>query len=147
MKISAGTCILYNNKILFCHPTNGSWVGTYSPAKGGVDEGERIIDAAIRETKEEVGIIITETQISNPNNPIEIIYYNKKKEIHKTVYLFTVKINNLSEIGLTSEIVPTEQLQMEEVDWAGFLNAEQIKEKSFHRFLPLLELLEKSFVI
>lgn len=142
MKISAGTCIIYNNKILFCHPSNGSWEGTYSPAKGGVDVGEKIIDAAIRETKEEIGITILESQISNPNKPIEIIYLNKKKQIHKVVYLFLVKINNLSEIGLTAEIVPTQQLQMEEVDWAGFLNAEQIKTKAFHRFFPLLELIQ-----
>jgi len=143
MKISAGTCIIFKNKILFCHPTNGSWTGTYSPAKGGVDDGEKIIDAAIRETKEEVGIDITLPMISNINNPIEIIYYNKKKEIHKMVYLFLVKINGLSEIGLTSEIVPKTQLQVEEVDWAGFLTSTEIKEKSFHRFLPLIELLEK----
>lgn len=143
MKISAGTCIIYKNKILFCHPTNGSWVGTYSTAKGGVDDGEKIIDAAIRETKEEIGIDITISMISNPNKPIEIIYYNKKKEIHKLVYLFLVKINDLSEIGLSSEIVPKTQLQVEEVDWAGFLTATEIKDKSFHRFLPLIELLEK----
>jgi 8-oxo-dGTP pyrophosphatase MutT (NUDIX family) len=143
MKISAGTCIIYKNKILFCHPTNGSWTGTYSPAKGGVDNDEKIIDAAIRETKEEVGIDITLSMISNANTPIEIIYYNKKKEIHKMVYLFLVKINDLSEIGLTSEIVPKTQLQVEEVDWAGFLTVSEIKEKSFHRFLPLIELLEK----
>lgn len=141
MKISAGTCIVYNNKILFCHPTNASWSATYSPAKGGVDIGEKIIDAAIRETKEEIGIDISETMISNTNQPIEITYFNKKKEIHKVVYLFLVKINSLSEIGLTEEIVPNSQLQVEEVDWAGFLSKEEITEKSFHRFLPLLDLL------
>jgi len=147
MKISAGTCIIYKNKILFCHPTNGSWVGTYSPAKGGVDEGEKLIEAAIRETKEEVGITITEKMILNTETPIEVIYYNKKKDIHKIVYLYLVKINDLSEIGLASEIVPIEQLQIEEVDWAGFLNIEQIKEKSFHRFLTLTQLLETNFAI
>jgi ADP-ribose pyrophosphatase YjhB (NUDIX family) len=141
MKISAGTCIIYKNKILFCHPTNGSWVGTYSPAKGGVDEGETLIDAAIRETKEEVGITISKTQISNVDKPLEIIYYNKKKQIHKIVYLYLVNINNLSEIGLETEIVPKTQLQLEEVDWAGFLTADEIKEKSFHRFLSLTSLI------
>lgn len=142
MKISAGTCIIFNNKLLFCHPTNASWNGTYSPAKGAVDEGETYLQAAIRETKEEVGIDIIKEQIDNLDNPIEIIYYNRKKEIHKIVYLFTVNINTLSEIGLTSEIVPQEQLQMEEVDWAGFLTKEQILEKSFHRFFPLVDLLK-----
>lgn len=142
MKISAGTCIIYKNKILFCHPSNGSWVGTYSPAKGGVDEGESLIDAAIRETKEEVGITISKNQILNSDSPIEVIYYSKKKTIHKIVYLYTVRINDLSEIGLNSEIIPKTQLQIEEVDWAGFLTVDEIKEKSFHRFLNLIDLIK-----
>jgi hypothetical protein len=52
-----------------------------------------------------------------------------------------VAINNLSEIGLETEIVPKKQLQVEEVDWAGFLTADEIKEKSFHRFLTLTDLI------
>ena len=147
MKISAGTCIIYNNKILFCHPTSAAWVGTFSPAKGGVDEDETNLEAAIRETKEEIGVDITHNMISNIDKPIEIIYLNKKNFTHKIVYLYVVKINSLSEIGLTSEIVPVEQLQISEVDWAGFLNIDEIKEKAFHRFLTLTELLEKNFVI
>ena len=147
MKISAGTCIIYKNKILFCHPTSAAWVGTFSPAKGGVDVGETNIDAAIRETKEEIGIDITPSMISDINKPIEVIYLNKKKYTHKIVYLYVVKISSLSEIGLTSEIVPVQQLQIAEVDWAGFLTADEIKVKGFHRFFPLLELLETNFVI
>jgi ADP-ribose pyrophosphatase YjhB (NUDIX family) len=141
MKVSAGTCIKYNNKLLFCHPTSSAWFGTYSPAKGGVNIGETFIDAAIRETKEEIGININISMISNKEKPIEIIYLNKKKSIHKKVFLFIVNINSLSEIGLKGEVVPKEQLQKEEVDWAGFLTKEEILKKSFHRFLPLIELL------
>jgi ADP-ribose pyrophosphatase YjhB (NUDIX family) len=141
MKVSAGTCIKYNNKLLFCHPTSSAWFGTYSPAKGGVNIGETFIDAAIRETKEEIGININISMISNREKPIEIIYLNKKKSIHKKVFLFIVNINSLSEIGLKGEVVPKEQLQKEEVDWAGFLTKEEILKKSFHRFLPLIELL------
>ena len=141
MKISAGTCIKYKNKLLFCHPTSSAWFGTYSPAKGGVDSDESLMDAAIRETKEEIGIEITKTMISNSEKPIEITYKNKGKAIHKKVFLFIVNIISLSEIGLTGEVVPKGQLQKEEVDWAGFLTKEEIIKKSFHRFLPLLELL------
>ena len=54
-----------------------------------------------------------------------------------------VNINSLSEIGLENEIVPKDQLQIEEVDWAGFLTRDEMIKKSFHRFLPLVELLEK----
>lgn len=147
MKISSGTCIIFKNKILFCHPTNSSWIGTFSPAKGGVDEGETKLEAAIRETKEEIGVTITSEMILDVDNPIEIKYLNKKKYTHKIVYLYVVKINSLSEIGLESEIVPKKQLQISEVDWAGFLSAEDIKEKGFHRFFPLLDLLETDFVV
>ena len=86
-------------------------------------------------------IYLSKDKISNPEKPIEVIYYNKKKQVHKIVYLYLVTINNLSEIGLETEIVPTEQLQIEEVDWAGFLAADEIKEKSFHRFLTLTDLI------
>ena len=147
MKISAGTCIIYKNKILFCHPTSAAWVGTFSPAKGGVDTGETFVEAAIRETKEEIGIDIIPSMILNLETPIEVIYLNKKKYTHKIVYLYIVKINSLSEVGLTSEIVPVEQLQISEVDWAGFLTPEEIKVKGFHRFFPLIDLLETNFVV
>lgn len=142
MKISAGIYIKYNNKLLTCHPTSSAWSGTYSPAKGGVNEGETLLDAAIRETKEEIGIDIIPGMISNLESPIEIIYKNKSNKIHKKVYLFEVNINSLSEIGLNTETVPYSQLQTEEVDWAGFLNKEDLNKKLFHRFLPLLDLLK-----
>lgn len=143
MYISAGICFIYNNKILFCHPTNASWKGTFSPPKGGVDEGETYLEAAIREAKEEVGIEVSLNQIENIDNPLEVIYYKRKNKdaIHKIVYLFIVRVNNLSEIGLESEIAPKEQLQIEEVDWAEFLNKEEIADKAFHRFQRLKDLL------
>jgi 8-oxo-dGTP pyrophosphatase MutT (NUDIX family) len=143
MKISAGTLIKYGNKFLFCHPTNSSWVGTFGPAKGGVDEGESLLEAAIRETMEEIGITITEEMISNVNNPIEVLYYKNKKKnvIHKKVYLFAVEIKALSEIGLETELVPKDQLQTAEVDWAGFLTKEEMLDKCFHRFRFLIDTL------
>ena len=85
MKISAGTLIKYNNKFLFCHPTNASLVNSYGPAKGGLGEGEAHIDAAIRETKEEIGIDISKEMISNAENPIEVIYYNKNILYHHII--------------------------------------------------------------
>jgi 8-oxo-dGTP pyrophosphatase MutT (NUDIX family) len=138
MKISAGTAIIYRNKILLCHPTNNSWVNSFSLPKGGVDEGETIIDAALRETREEVGITIGRTQISNLNKPLEFDYINKKNELFKRVYVYIVKIDDLSEIGLKSEIIPTNQLQIAEVDWAGFLDIEEANVKIFYRFKSLL---------
>ena len=90
---------------------------------------------------EEIGVNINLDMISNPNDPIEVIYYTKKKEIHKKVYLYLVDIKSLDEIGLAGEIVPKNQLQLSEVDWAGFMTKEEIELKGFHRFRSLVNML------
>lgn len=130
MVISCGTLIIYKNKVLLCHPT-GNVDGNYSPPKGFVDGNESYVDCAIRETFEEIGINITLKQLSLP---VIEIPYNKGKKIYKKVYLFPIFISSLSEIGLDGEIVPKSQLQLNEVDWAGFLSKEEIKKKIFWRF-------------
>lgn len=144
MKISAGTLIKFDNKFLFCHPTNASWIGSFGPAKGGVDENETLLDAALRETMEEIGIDVKREMIKDTENPLEVIYYKNKKKnvIHKKVYLYLVEINSLNDLNLETEIVPKKQLQTTEVDWAGFLTKEELLEKSFHRFRFLIDLLD-----
>lgn len=140
MKISSGIAIIYNNKILLCKPVN-SGDGNYSLPKGGVDIGETLIDAAIRETIEEVGIYINESQILNKNTPIVIDYINKKNELFKRVSVFIVRIKSLSEIGISSETLDKSQLQPTEVSFAKFLCKEEADIKIFYRFKPILELL------
>jgi len=135
MKISAGILLLYNNKLLLCHPTNAPWAGTYSPPKGLVDDDEDLIDAAIRECKEEVGITIRREQIIDRF----CVPYRKGRNLFKKVYLFKVEIDSLEDIGMTSEIVSKSNLQLEEVDWAGFLTKEDVNEKIFWRFKPILD--------
>lgn len=137
MKISAGIIIRYKNKILLCHPTNKSWFNSYTPPKGGLNPNESLKQAAIRETFEEVGIKISPDQI--PDEPFLIEYTNKGKT-YKQVYLYQVEIFNLAEIYLNSETVPKEQLQIEEVDWAGFLTKEEANQRLFWRFNEIYEL-------
>lgn len=141
MKISAGTAILYKNKILLGHPTSLPWVNSFSPPKGGVDEGETLLQAAIRETWEEVGIKIDESQIENIDSPIEFLYINKKGELFKKCYMFIVKISDLSEIRLQDETLDKSQLQVTEIDWAGFMTRDEAKDKIFFRFQPLLNMI------
>lgn len=141
MKISAGTAILYKNKILLGHPTNLPWVNSFSPPKGGVDEGENFLQAAIRETWEEVGIRVTESQIENIDSPIEFLYVNKKGELFKKCYIFIVKISDLSEIKSECETLDKSQLQATEIDWAGFMTKEEAFDKIFFRFQPLLNMI------
>ena len=39
------------------------------------------------------------------------------------------------------ELVDKSNLQLEEVDWAGFLTADEADEKIFYRFKPILDLI------
>lgn len=142
MKTSAGVAIFYKNKILLGHPTNLPYKNSFSPPKGGVDEGETLLQAAIRETWEEVGIRFNQNLIENVDSPIEFLYINKKGELFKKCFIYVVKISDLSEISLKSEVVNRSQLQLNEIDWAGFLTKEEAKEKIFFRFLPLLNMIK-----
>jgi ADP-ribose pyrophosphatase YjhB (NUDIX family) len=142
-KVSAGVVIILCGKeLLFCHPTGHKWVDTLSFPKGGLEDGEKEIDAALRELKEETSISITKDRITNPDNPIIVDYTNKRGFRYKKVYLYTVNINSPEEIGLNGKEVPTEQLQLEEIDWCGFLSAEESKQKIFHRYSHLLDLVK-----
>lgn len=142
IKTSAGIAILFNKKILLGHPTNQKWSNTFSPPKGTVDNNETYLDAAIRETYEEVGITITNEQISNINSPIEFVYTNKRGIVFKKCYIFIVRVNSLSEIGISTEILDSKQLQLSEIDWAGFLTRDEAINKIFFRFQPLLDFIK-----
>ena len=135
VRVSAGCLIILNNsKVLLGHPTNNSWANCFSPPKGGVDVGETLLQAAVRETKEEMSIDIDISKISNIDNPILIEYNRKGGKIFKKVYLYIIHIGSVSEIGLTSEVIDKSNLQIEELDWAGFLEKDEAKVKIFHRF-------------
>jgi ADP-ribose pyrophosphatase YjhB (NUDIX family) len=140
MKKSAGVVIiLKGEKVLLCHPSNSRWFGTYSFPKGGIEEGESTLDAALRELREETSVIVSKSQILDIKNPIVVFYENKKGIKYKSITLYTVHINDVSEIGLDSEVIPKERLQIEEIDWAGFLDKEQAKDKIFHKTASVLE--------
>jgi len=129
-KESAGLLIIYDNKILLGHPTNSKWYNSYSIPKGGIDEGETPLDAAIRETKEEVGITVPKNLIDKKQ--MSIVY--KTSSYKKTLYYFIVKINDLKQLGLSDLKIPKSDLQLKEIDWAGFIGyKEAMKRVSKHQ--------------
>lgn len=142
IKKSAGVIIiLKNEKVLLCHPTRSKWFGSYSFPKGGIEEDESTLDAALRELKEETSVVINKNKISNIKDPIIVDYVNKKGIKYKTITLYTVYINDVSEINLPSEIIDLERLQVEEIDWAGFLTKSEASVRIFHRISHLLDLI------
>jgi ADP-ribose pyrophosphatase YjhB (NUDIX family) len=130
MKTSAGLVIIYQNKILLVHPTNAPWYGTYSIPKGEIEEGEDLLEAAIRETKEEIGIRYCRECIDNTPHMIE--YKDKKGDIYKRVWCFVINVNEPPR-----KII----MQPEEVDWAGFLDKEEAEKRIFSKLKELINLI------
>ena len=135
---SAGLAIIYKNKILLVHPKNARWTNSYSIPKGHVEPSESALEAAIRETQEEVGISVRYSQIKMPAQETFYIKQKTGKPWKKLSY-FMVHIDYLSDIGLDSEILPKNQLQAEEVDWAGFVDFEEAQKRMIPALLKIIE--------
>ena len=134
---SSGLAIIYKKRILLVHPKNSRWEKTYSIPKGHVEPGESALEAAIRETSEEVGIVVPTSLIDKIER--EIFYYKKEKPWKKISY-FIVRIDDLSEIGLDSETVPKGQLQTSEVDWAGFVSFIDVEKKIIPAMMDIINI-------
>jgi predicted NUDIX family NTP pyrophosphohydrolase len=127
---SAGLVIIYDNKILLEHPKGAKWFGTYSIPKGTIEDGEDKIAAALRETKEEIGIEFTADKI-DPYSEGYITYTDTKGNIYKKVYFYIINLNEPIQIDKN-------KLQKDEVDWAGFLTKEEAEKRIFWRLKRLL---------
>ena len=133
MEISAGFVILQDKKILLEHPTGSKWTGTYSIPKGKVEEDEDVFDAAVRETKEELGIEISVADLVSlyPG----LIEYSNKGKVYKKIFYWIVMPSKRIDIDLS-------KLQKDEVDWAGFLTKEEAETKIFWRQKEILKMLQ-----
>jgi ADP-ribose pyrophosphatase YjhB (NUDIX family) len=131
LQLSAGLAIIQNGAILLAHPKGQKWWGTYSIPKGHIESGEDILEAAIRETREEVGITIDPEDILF-KEPNFIDYKDKKGKIFKRVYYFLV---NPSVKIKSSAINPDNS----EIDWAGFILKDTAEARIFWRLKPILD--------
>lgn len=137
MQISAGLVLIDRGRILLCHPTNAPWRGTFSIPKGLVEPGESLIAAALRETREEVGVEVpAETVMAGG----VVDYVDRRGRRFKQLHWF---VADGSGLGLP-DVLPREQLQLAEVDWAGLLDRSAAEPKIFHRFRPFLALVSSS---
>ena len=131
LALSAGLVVIQDNTILLAHPTGSKWKHTYSIPKGHIESDESILDAALRETKEETGINVNDLIIEDFTENF-IDYTDKKGKLYKRVYYYVAYPDRP-----ITEFTP----QMDEVDWCGFLTKEEAKSKIFWRFKPLLKYL------
>lgn len=116
---AAGVAIIYDNKILLVHPTGASWKkGSCGIPKGRIEQGEDLMESALRELEEETGIRLEPAQLNPEMHTVDSI----GKDGNRQLIYFVAQIQDLSEIGLDSERVPKDQLQIEEIDWAKFVS-------------------------
>jgi len=138
---SAGVAIVFGDKVLLGHMTKRKWWGGYTIPKGHLDGKETIPQAALRETFEEVGIRIPKNLM--PSKYQTCPYVKKGKGHYKDVHYYTIVIDSLDQLGLKDEVIPKSQLQLEEVDWAGFI---PIKE-ALKRISPVMKPIIESLMI
>ena len=135
MELTAGLVVIQKGSILLVHPKGSSWYGTYSIPKGHIEEGEKILDAALRETREETGLMIDKSDIIDPE-PKFIDYKDKRGTTYKRVYFYIVNPKNLIEKAAIST-------DNEEVDWAGFILEKKAHSRIFWRQKDILAEIEK----
>tara|TARA_S200002703_G_scaffold119198_1_gene104944 strand:+ start:2242 stop:3120 length:879 start_codon:yes stop_codon:yes gene_type:complete len=134
---SAGFAIVYNGKVLLAHSAGKPRYTAYGIPKGHLDGDETVLQAALRETQEEVGITIPTKLI--PSSYRTCPYMHKKKGHWKDVHYFTIVIESLGEIGLKDEVVPKSQLQAAEVDWAGFIPLKKARKVTSSVMKPIID--------
>lgn len=139
MKISAGI-LIYRFKpdlqVFLGHPggpffknkDNGAW----SIPKGHVEDNEDIVEAAIREFKEETGI---------PVEGKNVIYLDNVKAGHKRIYIWAFEKDYDGKIK--SNMVNDSKFgTFPELDKAQYFDIEIAKKKINSKQLPFLERLE-----
>jgi ADP-ribose pyrophosphatase YjhB (NUDIX family) len=135
---SAGVAITWNKSILLVHPTNASWKNALSIPKGMLDEGEDVMAGAIRELKEETGIAIKKTDLGADPQTM-VINYERNGKIYKQLTVFFLYVNDEIKTKLQiADKIPKQNLQLAEIDWAGFIPLSEVENKIMPRLMPVV---------
>ena len=142
---SAGLVIIWDGMVLLGHSTNRKKFASYGISKGGIEEGESHLEAAIRETREEFGIKVPKSLIGKDEHTFTVT--SRKYKYNKVVYYYIVEVKELSQIGLKDIVVPKRQLQTEEVDYAAFMKRDEaLKYTMVSQFGVLQNLTNKGLI-
>lgn len=108
MEIVAGCVIKKDDKILMVQEAKQKYYGQWNFPAGHVDEGENIMEGAIREVKEETGCDVKLTGVL----PIKTVY---QKDIPTLIVEFTAEILNENIQFDKSEILDVKWIDIEEI--------------------------------
>jgi len=118
-RLSCGVVIVnHERELLLCHVTgHGHW----DLPKGGIDSGESPIDAALRETREETGLVLAPDELTDLGRFV----YSERKDLH----LFAARMQRFDVAGLWCESHFAEHWtgkrlpEMDAYGWFGFERA------------------------
>ena len=108
MDIVAGCVIKKDNKILMVQEANEKYYGQWNFPAGHVDEGENIMEGAIREVKEETGCDVKLTGLL----PIKTVY---QTDIPTLIVEFTAEIINENIKFDKNEILDVKWIDIEDI--------------------------------
>ena len=141
-RFSAGLAIIWDGKVLLAHTTGRKANTGWGIPKGGVDKGESKINAAIRETYEELGVKVPMDLIDK--NEHTFVVTSRQKKYTKIVTYYLVKIDELSQVGLKKPKISKGKLQLEEIDAAEFMRVDQAKKRIMFSQYPILNVLQNN---
>jgi 8-oxo-dGTP pyrophosphatase MutT (NUDIX family) len=144
-RYSAGLAIVWNKKVLLLHTTGRGTAHSYGIPKGGIDGKESNLDAALRETDEECGIVVPSKLVDK--NEHTFVVTSRKYKYNKVVTYFIVEVKDLKDIGLKGPDISKSQLQLEEVDIAGFYDYREAMKLIMKSQAPVItKLLSKGLI-
>ena len=108
MDIVTGCVVKKDNKILMVQESNEKYYGQWNFPAGHVDEGENIMEGAIREVKEETGCDVKLTGLL----PIKTVYQN---DIPTLIVEFTAEIINENIKFDKNEILDVKWIDIEDI--------------------------------
>lgn len=136
MRITAGLLIIYRKQVLLVQQGYDHDKSHLSIPKGGISDGECPLDAAIRETTEETGIIIDKKYIDTTPRLLNI---HNKQFCRRLIYF----IVNLPDNYILPQI---KIYDSQEIVWAGMLDAENAFVHIQHSQLPILFHLDETHI-
>ncbi|MDO8563757.1 MAG: NUDIX domain-containing protein [Nanoarchaeota archaeon] len=152
MKKTSAGILIYKRvegklKVFIVHPGGPFWKGkdekSWDFPKGELDNGEDLLEAGIRELKEETGI-----DFSNKKREEFLSLGNIVRKDGKTVHIFAIE-GDWSGILTGSSYVTVvdgksgKQIKFLEVDKAGFFSVEDVRKKVFVSLVEFLDRLEE----